>query len=540
MIVLNQIGYKPGSIKRAIYFGNETQFEIVDYNTKNTVFKAEIEQGRYEELASETCNYCDFSAYTTPGKYYIKVGSDISYSFEISDGVFKEATELVLKCYYYNRCGCAIHDEKWNLHHEPCHTGNAIMRRFTGELDSQGRMISEPTDVVVEDVLGGWHDAGDYGRYVPWECSALVKMMEAYRINPSLFSDDTGIPESGNGIPDILDEARYTLEWLLKLQREDGAFYHKLTSWHHAGMVSPENDTKQFFLWPVSVDASISAAAALSMAARVFEKYDPKLASRCLKAALGGYEWARANAETGAYPAKEDSETGNARSGDLNANFAAAAASLYMTTGEAKYHDEFKEYSLKTNGVIASEMLDYILNEENRELDREFIAEIAQRFAKKSEEYQSKFDSTAFEFTLHTGGYANMMLMGNCFNMIVTDMLTGSNSQRIIEENVNYALGKNALGYCGILGMGSKQIEHAHLRFPTPGWITGGATSFDILIQRFKYCMLNPDGTMKETRISENTPPLKCYVDEFNYFYINEPTISCNANALFTFAYLCK
>lgn len=542
-IRVNQVGYRTDSIKRAIVTNGGNYFWLVNANTGDLVYVGSVELGSYEELAGEVVNYCDFTAFKTPGTYYLMVDADMehpSYPFTIGDDVYNDITALALKCYYYNRCGMAITGD-WapGANHAACHLGNARVLEFYGATGSDGSRATRETGEVVTDVAGGWHDAGDYGRYTNWEAPSVAKMMIAYRLRPSLFGDNTGIPESGNGVPDILDEAYYTLTWLLKMQRSDGAVYHKLTSAQHAGGVAPENDNNQFYLFPVSVESTASFAGALSMAYRVYQDINPTFANQCLAAAQAAYTWAKANASVvGKYPYKDGSGTGIGNSSNLNHELSFAAESLWQSTGEQSYYNDFADYiRVATNTSDAAQLCavyDFAVGD-GLAPEEDVLTLLKDRYNSRLQQEVDKYNSTAYEFSLTISSYANQSLVGTDAAILLGDLLNGNEDHRwLAEENANYILGKNGTGYCGMLGVGTQQIQNPHLRFPTPGWVTGGACSYSALASRFASFLEN------ETRITPDTPPLKCYLDEYVYFYLNEPTISTNANALLTFTLLSK
>lgn len=115
---------------------------------------------------------------------------------------------------------------------------------------------------------------------------AAADLMLAYEDYPNVFDDNLGIPESGNGVPDVLDEVRYELEWLLKMQDEkSGGVYHKVTTLNFGGMIMPDEENDSLYIMPVSNCATGDFAAAMAMAARVYEKYDKTFADKCLSAA---------------------------------------------------------------------------------------------------------------------------------------------------------------------------------------------------------------------------------------------------------------
>lgn len=545
-IRLNQIGYRTDSIKRAVVTDGGKIFWVVDATTGTIVYAGPVEPGSYEELAGEVVNHCDFSDLTTPGIYYLMVdinAEQLSYPFAIGDDIYDEARSLVLKCYYYNRCGCAINVPEYNMKHAACHLGNAIVREFDGDsfLDKQNFVtrLTKSTGEVVQNVVGGWHDAGDYGRYATWETCSAAKLLISYLMDPAAFGDDSGIPESGNGVPDILDEVYYDLIWLMKLQRADGAVYHKLTSEQHASInTMPEYDNSQFYLYPVSREATADFAGVMALASVIYKNIAPDFANTCLTVAKSAYDWASASTMN-CYPSRDGSGTGIGASANIAYDLAFAASALYQATGNATYHSAFTAYGSQNlsvgNAAFDCGIAAYVLNPANRDQSASFLDTLRGRFKTYRQDKIDKYYKTPYEFSLYTGSYANQSLAGQNATLILGDLLNGNEDTRwLIEENANYILGKNATGYCGITGMGTQQIQNPHLRFNVPGWLTGGATSYEVLKSRFASYLES------ENRITASTPALKCYLDEFVYFYLNEPTISSNANALIMLVYLAK
>lgn len=113
----------------------------------------------------------------------------------------------------------------------------------------------------------------------------IADLLYAYAANPSLFGDDSGIPESGNNVPDVLDEARYELEWMLKMQDENGGVHHKVTCENFPGYVMPEMETNPLILTPVTTTATADFCAAMAMAYEYYQAFDPDFAKTCLDAA---------------------------------------------------------------------------------------------------------------------------------------------------------------------------------------------------------------------------------------------------------------
>ena len=205
-IHVNQIGYKSGDKKIAIINGKYSSFDVVDTKTGKAVLTKKLSDEVSDESSGDSVCYADFSELTAIGKYYISVPElGKSYEFKIGDkSLYTEIGDAMLKALYYQRCGIAL-DSKYaaEYSHEICHKSPEKM------YDDENKEI---------DVTGGWHDAGDYGKYVVPAAVTAADLLLAYEFYPNSFTDKINIPESSNKIPDILDEAKYGIEWMLKMQ----------------------------------------------------------------------------------------------------------------------------------------------------------------------------------------------------------------------------------------------------------------------------------------------------------------------------------
>ncbi|MDE7138872.1 MAG: glycoside hydrolase family 9 protein, partial [Ruminococcus sp.] len=228
-IVTNQVGYKPDSRKTAVFknITDESEFSVINADTNETVYTGKLENETVNASADETNWKGDFSQVTEVGNYFIKCGNlDDSYTFEISENVYTNLLDESVRMLYLQRCGVDVEDDTFG--HKACHNTFATVYGTDDKID----------------VSGGWHDAGDYGRYVVPAAKAVADLLYAYGANPSLYSDNIGIPESNNGVPDILDEVRFELEWMKKMQNANGGVHHKVTCESFPGYVMPENETK--------------------------------------------------------------------------------------------------------------------------------------------------------------------------------------------------------------------------------------------------------------------------------------------------------
>ena len=221
MIRLNQVGYRPQDKKVAFITCDSSPFEIFRVD-QTLVMKGVLKKSDRTRIVDPSSGdilwEADFSELTEEGHYFLTTGSTQSTSFLIGKAVYQDLTAGILKMFYYQRCGGTDTDSRYVASifaHTPCHTGKA---RFYNPQD--------PLYGGVEaDVSGGWHDAGDYGRYVSPAAKAVVDLLLAVQHFPSIQSIDFGGPER------ILDETRYEIEWLLKMQNGiTGGVYHKVTT----------------------------------------------------------------------------------------------------------------------------------------------------------------------------------------------------------------------------------------------------------------------------------------------------------------------
>ncbi len=301
-IRINQLGYLPQATKVAVYMGDKTPetFSLIDAYTGETVFQADARPtGPLGQMAATA--RLDFSAFETPGAYRIVTEDACSETFPIGPQVYDGSADFVLNYMRQQRCG-------WNpFLRDSCHTKDAII-------------IYHPSKTGEHlDVRGGWHDASDCLQYVTTTANAIYQMAYAYERNPEAFGDaykTDGTP-GANGIPDIVDEIRWGLDWLDRMNPEPGEFYNQLADDRdHVGMRRPPEDQADYG-WgkggarPVyyvtgqpqqqgrhggvnktTGKASIVGkyASAFSIGSRVLEPFYPELAARIKEKAADAWE----------------------------------------------------------------------------------------------------------------------------------------------------------------------------------------------------------------------------------------------------------
>jgi len=356
LIVVDQFGYRPVSEKIAVLRDPRTGFDahqsyqpgstlsVVDVATDTVVFEAAPEPwngGEEDPSSGDVAYWFDFSSVTTPGNYLIRDSENEmdSFEFEIGEHVYREVLAQALRTFFYQRAGFEKRAPYADAGYEdgPSHLGPLQ--------DANCRRYDAPDDESTErDLSGGWYDAGDYNKYTNWTAGYVVGLLNAYATSPEAFSDAIGLPESENGRPDILDEARYGIDWLRKMQNSDGS----VLSIVGLGSGSPPSSAMAPSHYGTeSTSATLSTAAALARAAVVFGATgDTEAAAELLERAEAAFDWAEANPAVTFYNNSEDAGTGGLGAGqqevgeyDREMKRLCAAVSLFEATSADSYRE---------------------------------------------------------------------------------------------------------------------------------------------------------------------------------------------------------
>lgn len=516
-IAVNQVGYRPNDTKMAVLIGDDAEgaFKVVDAKTGDTVFEGTTKALVENKNTLRNEAQADFSALTAAGSY--KIVSDAcgeSPEFTIADNVYDEAFDASVKMFYLQRCGEKL-DAKYaeDFAHDKCHSDLAYYYE-----DQNGKAV---------DVSGGWHDAGDYGRYVVPGAKAAEDLLLAYENNPNAFSDSVGIPESGNKTADVLDEARYELEWLFKMQDPDGGVHHKVTCAVFPGTVMPEFETDKLIITPVSTTATGAFAGVMACAARVYADTDKAFADKCLDAAKLAYDYLEKNTSikgadnpagisTGAYDDTHDED-----------ERLWAAAELYRTTSDAKYKDAVKAITDKdviyafgwqgngyygTNAYLSSANIDNAVADKLKKILKDDAASLVANADKDS------YKSTIFE--KYVWG-SNMAIADNGNILLLSDKFCGTNYKEYAKAQVDYLLGNNGNGYCFLTGFGTLSPISTHhrpsqsIKSTMKGMLVGGPN-------------MELNDPYAQNVLAGKAPAL-CYCDNEQSYSCNEITIYWNS-----------
>lgn len=333
-IKVDTVGYPSKWAKMAV-FNVEPKDAVVKTESGEVAysFKPEDIEDRGRDKASRDLVWAaDFSALQTPGRYVIESGDAKSDPFTIGDDIYDLALQAGLKAFYFQRTRTALEAPYavWE--------GDEFLRKGVSHAHKDvGWDIKDyPKKKLKWKVEAGWHDAGNYDMYVPSTAPTTQALLMAYEANPDLFPDGhTNIPESGNGIPDILDEALWGVKWVLSVQEKDGGFRLRETvmTQDEVGSVPADQDMTVRWIDRVGSASTAKGCAMAALASRVYAKHNPKLAKRAAKAAQKAWEWLQAHPERVLVPptgaAKENGwllwDDGENVDTDKGARFLAAA-----------------------------------------------------------------------------------------------------------------------------------------------------------------------------------------------------------------------
>ncbi len=453
-ILTNQVGYHPDSRKTAVFrdVTDETEFSVVRADNNEVVYTGALTGETVNGLAGETDWQGDFSSVTEPGTYYIQCGAlDDSYTFDISDTVYDTLTDDSVRMLYLQRCGTAVEDDVFG--HVACHDTKAVL-------------LEDPS--VSLDVNGGWHDAGDYGRYVVAGAKAVADLLYAYEANPALFSDSLGIPESGNQVPDILDEARYELEWMLKMQAESGGVYHKVTCENFPGYVMPEQERDQLIVTPVSTTATADFCAVMAMAYEFYGEIDPDFAADCLAAAEKAWGFLEKNPNLIFHNPEEITTGDYGDTSDRDERYWAAAQMYRATEGET-YRTALESMAVGT-GFDWSTVGDYgnvaLLTMQNADTSSNIYTRSRASLIAQADNFLRTVNTNPYQTAITRLNWGSNMTVANSGMILgLAYRLTGETKYLDgAEAQLHYLLGTNPLGECFVTGYGTVSPQNPHHR----------------------------------------------------------------------------
>ncbi|NUS64062.1 MAG: endoglucanase [Saccharothrix sp.] len=545
-INVNQVAYVPGLPKQATLTSDATapQTWALKNSAGTTVATGQtVPKGAVDPDSGDSTHLIDFSSYDTVGTgYTLTVGTETSFPFDIATDQIKKLRYDSLAYFYHNRSGIPI---------EAQYVGEKYARP-AGHLnvapnqgDNNVPCLATLNCGYTLDVRGGWYDAGDHGKYVvnggisAWQVLNTYERAKLIGDASALGDGKLSIPEKANGVPDILDEARWEVEFLLKMQAPDGMVHHKIHDQNWTGLpLLPSADPQPRRLSATSTAATLNTAAVAAQAARIWKTIDPEFSAKALAAATKAYAAAKANPNKIADP-NDGTGGGSYSDSVLSDEFYWAAAEMFTTTGEAAYRtdltssEHYKGQSLTARGFdwgSTGPLGDITLALVPNGLPAADVAAIKSVFTSVADQHLAQMASQGYPAPYQTAAYdwgSNGLIANNISVLALAYDFTGAAKYRAgVFQGLNYLLGRNPMSYSYVSGYGDQAVKNVHHRH----W----ANQLDPTLPNAPAGALSggPNSALQDpvaARLLTGCKAQKCWVDHIEAYSVNEVTVNWNS-----------
>lgn len=579
-ILTNQLGYFTKMKKKATLISDSSsavKFDLLDQNGKS-VFSGKSEPKGNDADSGDNVHELDFSDFDKEGTFYLETeNGGKSREFKIGNGeMYSYMLYDALNYFYQNRSGVEIESQYITsgdasaLARAAGHsTDNAAVQQTWGYSGSSGS----------QDVTGGWYDAGDHGKYVVNGGISLWTMQNQYEMalkhgTESVYADGTmSIPENSNGYPDLLDEARYEMEWMFKMMVKDGGckdmVYHKVHDIKWTALaLAPADDPEERILKPPTTAATLNMAACAAQAYRLWKDIDKSFAQECLENAKAAYEAAKKHPDMYA-PIDESVGGGPYGDDDASDEFYWAACELYLATEDNSYKKdaEASEWYLKiTSGLSGGEDVDSsgsfnwghvsALGNLSLALNTDKLDSGVKDKLEKSicgaadyfndiidkQGYGQPYQAGTVNYQIDRKGYvwgSNSFVLNNSIILAYAYEISGDDDYIAgAVSGMDYILGRNPMDYSYVTGYGTHAVEYPHHRW----WSYQADNSFPKAPNGV--VVGGPNSGMQDPWVKGSgwkpgeIEPAKCYMDNIEAWSVNECTINWNAPLAWLSAYL--
>jgi endoglucanase len=594
VIVVDQFGYRTSATKVAVLrdpqlgydaavdFTPSATYAVVDQATGATIKQGAPvawNGGAVHEDSGDRAWWFDFSDVTTPGIYTVvdMATGQRSVEFEIRDDVYRSVLRHAMRTFYYQRAG----QEKAAAHagadwiDGPSHLG-------PGQDAETHSWLDKTNAALARDLRGGWYDAGDFNKYTNFTTGYVITLLNAFEENPTAFDDDSGIPESGNGIPDVLDEVKWGLDWLVRMQNEDGSV---LCIQGLTGGSPPSAVTAPSYYGPPTTAATLSAAGAFAYAGKVYaargepalQGFGGDLQARALRA----WAWADANPAVLYYNNDDNRQPGSGGLGagqqemdDANRLMTKVLAAIYLfeQTGEESYRAFvdanqaalIPSWGVSQWSVTAQDGLLYYSKvpgatpDVAQSIQSRFLREVTTQdqqlpaFTAGTDPYRAPMADYTWGSNQSKGAQGRLFLMIDRYGV---DAALAPTARAAAEEYLHYVHGVNPLGLVYLTNMQRAGAEHSaatvyHTWFgpgtrwdavspttpgPAPGILVGGPNpsySYDGCCSDGSSCFGASDFSLCSMNL---TPPLaqpamKSYLQFNEGWPVNSWSVTENSN----------
>ncbi|OAN13799.1 glycosyl hydrolase family 5 [Photobacterium jeanii] len=548
MLVVNQLGYmaegdklaywlKPTAIdataskyEKVALFSLDQQRDIAEFDVQ---LQAQLPDERPVAVV-------DFSRVKNTGWFQLVVGDVRSTPFQISSHSYHDLAQRLIHALYLQRSGESVTDPVTGMARPISHTKDGVIFR-SDPFHKRGKAL---------DMTGGWYDAGDFGKYVATTTITAARLMEAFRQSPEFFESqpselqnhgvNTNTSRADTAVeprlPAILVETQYGLNWLLKMQRADGAVYRKLSGAHWPAKIPPWQDLQTRFIYGVSTPETAKFAATMAMASRIYEPYQPSQSRRYLQAAVHAWRYLELHPEqyidwqkgddSGSGPYIKNKEDVEASLDTDIDDRLWALAELYITTEQDKFLTEFEKLYdsqwvdiFEWKNPAAMGVWHLLLTLENA---HPLYPKLANDLKAKADHYVEQANNSAF-------GIANQRFIWGSNKMTAeagilvawSDFIQGKKDHRaVVQSQIDYLLGANAFNLSFVTGSGTYAVRNLHhlYRIATgvilPGYLVGGPNE------------------KAQAGVAPKNMGMLSYVDSEKSYAVNEFAIDYNASLI--------
>ena len=515
---LTQLGFYPDGSKRAVVKGVSADAFEVRNGSGSVVYNGTLNAENTWKASGEAVRIADFSDIDAPGAYALYSGGErISDDFTVAAKPLSALGKAVLKAYYYQRASTALS------------TACAGSWSRSGGHPDNSVTVHESAGCGTISAPKGWYDAGDYGKYIISSGITVFTLLTLYSHFPDYFDGlSLNIPESSNSLPDILDEVRWNLEWMLAMQTADGGVYSKLTPLKFDPVLMPSESSYKRYVFMKTTPAALDFAAVTALSSRIYTGFDAAFASQCLEAAKKAYAWAMANPSV-EYVQPADCETGEYRDTQFKDEFFWASVELAAATGNDAAYSYHTDNALPNGsppdwGNVGALGFYTIVSQPQR-FSHSLVNEVREKIISLAGSLRER-QKTGYGISMKENDFywgSNSVAASQGIHMLYAYYLTGDDTYRTgAEQQIDYLLGRNPLSMSFVTGFGTSSPRHPHqyiseadgITAPVPGFLVGGP---------------NVNGEDVEHCEDYIAQPASSWLDKYCSYASNEVAINWNA-----------
>ncbi len=522
----NQVGFLTKAQKQMAVVGAEGKEIVFKTSSGTEVLKVTAPEAQVWIPAGDTAaSLVDFSEIQTEGKYQAYIDDEpIGHPITIGDKALEEAAKASIKFFYFQRASTALEEE---------YAG--IYARAAGHLDTAVKYHPSTGKTDTEATFNGskgWYDAGDYGKYIVNSGISTYTLLQLYQQNKEYYDTlKLNIPESSNEVPDLLDEIRWNLDWMLTMQDDDGGVFHKLTTKQFAGNIMPEKGTAQRFAIGKGIEASWDFAAVVALASEIYKPYDPEFAQKCIDAAQKARLWALTHPYE-IFEQPSDVGTGSYTGSVEWASKLWTNIEMYRVSGDTSVVSIIKSLPINNKkAVLQSWQNNYMLGiftiaTNPDAFEAEMVDSATSIITTMADSYIKSLDNNGYGVALAKGDFywgSNGVAANKGMILIHAYILTKEEKYlNAAQSIVDYILGRNPLDKSYLTGYGVNPTMNPHHRpsqadgidAPVPGMIAGGP---------------NASATDCAKKYNDANAVARSYYDNSCSYATNEVAINWNA-----------